>query len=70
MAFKPAPLSGTFMLTSIFGFIISLIFIYPRDKTWGFTFIIIFVLMFIASMISMTYADADSQLQIDLKRSR
>jgi len=49
------PLKGTFMLTSLVGFIISWLYVLPRDKTWGFTFILFFVLMFISSMISMTY---------------
>lgn len=59
-----APLSGSFMLTAIVGFLISATYIYPRSATWGFTFVIFFVLMFVASMISMTYAPAEAQLKI------
>jgi formate hydrogenlyase subunit 3/multisubunit Na+/H+ antiporter MnhD subunit len=54
-----APLSGGFMITSIVGFIISAIFVYPRTKPWGFTFVVFFILMFVASMISMTYSPVD-----------
>lgn len=53
-----APLSAGFILTSMVGFIISIIFVYSRSRTWGFTFTLFFTLMFIASMISLTYAPA------------
>jgi hypothetical protein len=61
---KIAPLSGGFMITSIVGFIISSMYIYPRNTTWGFTFVLFFVLMFVASLISMTYAPAEVQLKL------
>jgi len=51
-----APLSGGFMVTSIVGFIVSAVYVYPQNPTWGFTFVLFFILMFIASMISMTYS--------------
>ncbi|MFH2028093.1 MAG: hypothetical protein ABIJ08_03070 [Nanoarchaeota archaeon] len=57
---RTAPLKGSFMLTSIIGFIISWQYVLPRDKTWGFTFILFFTMMFIASVISMTTAPIDS----------
>ena len=73
-----APLSGLFMITSILGFLISAIFIYDlRDQAgiiypWapslGFSFCLVFVLMFVASLISMTYADSEEELQIDERR--
>lgn len=59
-----APLSGSFMLTSMIGTIISARYVYPRDPTWGFTFLVFFVLMFISSIISMTYAPAETQLKM------
>ena len=51
------PLHGSFMLTSIVGFIISGLYIYEQlgQKSWGFTFMIFFAAMFVSSMISMTY---------------
>ena len=55
--FNIAPLSGGYMLTSIVGFIVSAFYVFPKSNTWGFTFIIFFMLMFVASMISMTYGD-------------
>ncbi|HJN56882.1 MAG: hypothetical protein QF436_01970 [Candidatus Woesearchaeota archaeon] len=55
-----APLTGGFMVTSMVGFLISAIYVFPRSRTWGFTFSIFFMLMFVASMISMTYGPDDA----------
>ncbi|MBU0615072.1 MAG: hypothetical protein KJ601_03185 [Nanoarchaeota archaeon] len=49
------PLKSSFMLSSLIGFIISWLWVFPRDASWGFTFMLFFVIMFVASMISMTY---------------
>ncbi|MGV8150873.1 MAG: hypothetical protein ACP5NV_04045 [Candidatus Woesearchaeota archaeon] len=51
-----AHLSAGFMLTSIIGFLISIFFVTKLSETWGFTFMIFFAIMFVASMISMTKA--------------
>jgi len=59
-----APLSSGFMITSIVGFLISAVYVYPSSSTWGFTFVLFFVLMFVSSLISMTYAPAEEQLKI------
>ena len=66
--FKAAPLSNVYMLTSMLGFIISAWFIIPLSKPWGFALSLIFLLMFIASVISMTHAPVEAELQIDNKR--
>ena len=58
---SPAPLPGSFMLISILGFFISSILIFPKSFNWGIAFIIVFIMMFIASILSM----AKSQVQID-----
>ena len=63
-----APLSGGYMLTSIVGFLISAFYILPSSKTWGFTFVLFFTLMFVASLISMTYAPSDWPFKMELKR--
>ena len=63
-----APLSGGFMLTSIVGFLISAIYVMPQSTTWGFTFSAFFVMMFIASMVSMTYGPVSAQLHVGGKR--
>ena len=59
-----APLTGGFMITSMVGFIISAVYVFPRSNTWGFTFVIFFTLMFIASMISMTYGPDEAMLHV------
>ncbi len=51
-----APLSGAFMLTSMLGFLLTTVYTISGrvDLTWGFTFDLIFVIMFIASVVSIT----------------
>jgi NADH:ubiquinone oxidoreductase subunit H len=53
---KYAHLSAGFMLTSIIGFFISIYYVWKLSVTWAFTFMIFFMIMFVASMISMTKA--------------
>lgn len=65
-----APLKGSFMIISIVGFIISAAWVYDLSPTWGFSFCLVFVMMFIASIISMTYAPVPAELQIDHKRKK
>ena len=62
---KVAPLHGSFMATSIVGFIISALYIYRQlgNKTWGFTFMLFFAAMFIASIISMTSSPSMPELE-------
>jgi hypothetical protein len=51
------PLKGSFMLFSILGFFVSVIWVYDKfSRSWGFAFALLFTLMFVASLISMTYA--------------
>lgn len=52
----PTPLSSGFMLTSIVGGIIALFVILPLSVTWGVTFTVVFVIMLISSIASMTMA--------------
>ena len=48
------PLSASFLVTSILGFFISIYWVYPQSIKFGFSFALVFVLMFISSMVSMT----------------
>ena len=70
--FNIAPLSGSYMITSIVGFLISVYIVpksgIPNATTWSFTFVLFFTLMFIASLISMTYAPSDWPLRMDNKK--
>jgi hypothetical protein len=52
-----APLSSGFMLISMIGFLVSALMISGWSESWGFTFSLIFTMMFIASMVSMTKAE-------------
>ena len=67
-AFKAAPLSNVYMMVTMLGFIISAWFIIPASKSWGFALSLTFLLMFIASVISMSKAPVEAELQIDKKR--
>ena len=66
------PLNSTFMLISILGFLISAFYVPTLDFAYAgdfaFAFGLVFVLMFIASLISMTYCPLSDHLQIDEKR--
>ena len=50
------PLKGSFMATAMLGFFISAYFVYPNNFNYGVAFMIIFAMMFIAAIISMTKA--------------
>ncbi len=53
----PTPLKGSFMLIAILGFFVSAYIVYVEvSKDFGIAFMLVFVLMFIASLISMTKA--------------
>ena len=53
------PLSSSFMLTSIVGFLVSAFYVLSVSKTWGVTLMMFFGIMFVSSMISMTFAPVD-----------
>lgn len=65
---KIAPLSGSFMVTAIVGFLISAIYIFPRSNPWGLTLVILFAVMFIAGMISTTYAPIEAEWAMEKKK--
>jgi hypothetical protein len=50
------PLSSGFMATSIIGFFVSIWFVMDYSEPWGFTFMVFFIMLFIASIVSMTRA--------------
>ncbi len=70
MRFKAAPLSSGYMLASMFGLIVSVLVIMDLSRPWGLTFALIFGLMFIASLISMTHAPVLSALEITFKKKK
>ena len=70
MLSKVVPLKGSFMVTAIVGFMISVLYVYKQlgNKTWGFTFMLFFAAMFIASVISMTYSPVMPELEKKKKK--
>ena len=63
--FRFAPLSGGFMAMSMIGFLISVFYVYNNWPDWGVAFAAAFIVMFIASVISMTYAPADEFIELE-----
>lgn len=63
---KVAPLKSSFMLASLLGLLISIVYtLYGRISTdWGFALGFLFFLMLIASLISMTYSPIEVQVKM------
>lgn len=53
--FRAAPLNSSFMATAIIGFLLTMVYYDGFGPTWGFLLALFFVIMFAASIISMTY---------------
>jgi hypothetical protein len=53
---KYVPLKNTFVISSIVGFFVSVIYISKYSFNWSVSLGLIFLMMFIASMITMTKA--------------
>jgi hypothetical protein len=70
MIYKVVPLSSGFMLTSIVGAIISAVYVYDKNPKFGFAFFLFFMLMFIASIISMTFAPIEAEFDIKKEKGR
>ena len=65
--FKAAPLSSAFMIASILGFIISVLYITKLSVKFGAAFSLVFLLMFLSSFVSMTKAPVgDETFEKDL----
>jgi hypothetical protein len=54
LPWRPGPIKGSFMALSIIGFLISTYLVYPKSVNYGTAFTLVFIAMFIASIISMT----------------
>lgn len=68
--FKFAPLSGAYMATSMLGILISLLYVSKENSDWGVAFTFVFGIMFVASMVSMTVADADEFVELEKKKRK
>jgi len=50
------PLKGSFMVTAILGFLISYYYVFPVSYNFGIASMLFFIIMFVASLVSMTKA--------------
>ncbi|MFH1590385.1 MAG: hypothetical protein ABIC95_00505 [archaeon] len=57
------PAASGMMLVSIIGFFISVFTIYNWWPEWGFTFALFFLILFVASLIRLSKAEADLMLR-------
>lgn len=59
MAFEAAPLPHEWMIASIIGFFVSWLLVFEQwgIVSWGIAFMMVFFIMFLASVVSMTNAD-------------
>lgn len=57
-----APLPAGFMLTSLVGILLSIVWVYPQSQSWGLGIGIIFSVMFVSSIISMSYGPSEVEL--------
>ena len=66
-----APLSSSFMLVSMLGFMFTVIYSAHGkiNETWGFALGLVFAIMFVASIISMTHAPIEAELYLDRPRN-
>ena len=58
------PLTSTFMLASMLGFILSVFVVWPLSLSWGFAFAFLFALFFIASVYNFTHAPDEDVLAV------
>jgi hypothetical protein len=61
---KVVPLSSSFMLTSIIGFLVAVFFVWQISETWGFLFALFSVIMFVASVINMSQLEAANRYEL------
>ncbi|MBW3002098.1 hypothetical protein KY338_02980 [Candidatus Woesearchaeota archaeon] len=54
MPWRAAPLKSSFMLAGIVGFLISVIYIPKYSLNWAFAFGLVFLIMVVATLVSMT----------------
>ncbi len=54
MPWRAAPLKSSFMLAGIIGFLISVIYVPKYSLNWAFAFGLVFLIMVVATLVSMT----------------
>lgn len=63
--FNVAPLSSTFVLFSIFGFLFSVFYVTSLNIKIGAAFTLLFLILFLASFVSMTKAPVGNETFIN-----
>jgi low affinity Fe/Cu permease len=58
------PLTSSFMLVAMLGFLVSWFLVFPFSETWGFTFMLTFGIFFIASVYNFTHAPDEDDLAV------
>ena len=53
---QAVPLKGSFMLIAMFGFFLSVYYVYPVSSNFGLASMFVFALMFISSLLSLSKA--------------
>ncbi len=62
-----APLPHEWMIISIIGFFVSWLQVFPYwSEKWGMAFMVFFIVMFLATVVSMTHATVDEEHLIEL----
>lgn len=62
MPWKPAPLNSSFLAAGMLGFLISVFYVSQFSMNYGAAFAFLFLLMIIASFVSMLKANPNEQL--------
>jgi hypothetical protein len=57
MPWRAAPLKSSFMLAGMIGFLICVIYLPQYSLNWAFAFGLVFLLMIIATLVSMTKSE-------------
>lgn len=63
-----APLNTSFMVAAMVGFLVSVLYVPKFSVNWAFAFGLVFVCMFVASLISMVSGPEEEQLRPRPKR--
>ena len=62
---KFAPLPGSFMIVALFGFLFAVFFLKDYSLPWTFVVATFSIIMFAASLLSMTFAPVEDELLMD-----
>jgi hypothetical protein len=63
---RNVPLSGGFMMIAIVGFFVSLFMVYNKvSHTWGVAMMLVFIIMFLASVVSMSNIELNTLLKLE-----